>query len=99
MGGFTAKKDDEFYTLYEDMANKLTQYKEHIMVTYQIRINDGLYESSPELEQAEFLYNTVDKTCLKSYQGETKTLVKVLDGKEEILKKGIIKNPRKGIRF
>jgi len=63
------------------------------------RINDGLYESSPELEQAKVLYNTVDKTCLKSYIVETKTLVKVLDGKEEILKKGFIKNPRKGLRF
>lgn len=69
------------------------------MVTYQIRINDGLYEGSPNLQQAEYLYNTVDTTCLKSYHGETKSLVKVIDGKEEILKKGIIKNPRKEIRF
>ena len=69
------------------------------MTTYQIRINDGLYEGSPELRKAEYLYKTVDNTCLKAYHGETKSLVKVTDGKEEILRKGIIKSPRKGIHF
>jgi len=69
------------------------------METYQIRINNQLYESNAERIQAEYLYKSVDNTCLSIYYGKIKTLVKMSDGCEEILRKDTIKSPRKGIHF
>ena len=61
------------------------------MATFQIRIDNQNYEGSPSREEAEYLFKTVEKTCLKSYDGKEKSLVKIEAGKEEIIKKSTIK--------
>lgn len=62
------------------------------MTRYQIRIDGELYESSAKEEEAIRLYRTVDRTCMRQYNGRTKTLVKMEDDKEEVLKSEIIKS-------
>lgn len=68
-------------------------------MTYQIRIDDQLYESSSKEKEAVKLYNSVDRTCLKHYHGHEKTLVRVEGNKEELLKTGTIKPMAHGLRL
>jgi len=60
------------------------------MTTYQIRIDDHLYESNKDFFTALDLYNSVDETCLEAYIGHAKTLVQVDCGKEKTLRRGVI---------
>jgi len=68
-------------------------------MTYQIRIDNQLYEGSSKEEEAVKLYNSVDRTCLRQYLGHEKTLVLVDGDKEEELRKGKIKPMAHGLRL
>lgn len=67
------------------------------MNTYVIFIDDELYESADNYEEAKHLFSTIDATCLAQYNGHRKSLMARIDGTDYCLKSGIISKSAKDV--
>lgn len=67
------------------------------MNTYVIFIDDELYESADNYEEAKHLFSTVDATCLAKYNGHMKSLMARIDGTDYRIKSGIISRSAKNV--
>lgn len=65
------------------------------MNTYVIFIDDELYESADNYEEAKHLFSTIDATCLAKYNGHRKSLMARIDGTDYRIKSGIISRSAK----
>ena len=68
-------------------------------VHFEILIDGGIYEGNENFEDALYLYDTVEYSCLREYYGHTKTF-QVTEGDKTIkLKEGKIEKPLMGVRL
>ena len=67
------------------------------MNMYVIFIDDELYESADNYEEAKHLYSTIDATCLAQYNGHRKSLMARIDGTDYRIKSGIISKSAKDV--
>ena len=67
------------------------------MNTYVIFIDDELYESADNYEEAKHLFSTIDATCLAKYNGHMKSLMARIDGTDYRIKSGIISRSAKNV--
>ena len=65
------------------------------MNMYVIFIDDELYESADNYEEAKHLFSTIDATCLAKYNGHMKSLMARIDGTDYRIKSGIISRSAK----
>lgn len=65
------------------------------MNTYVIFIDDELYESADNYEEAKHLFSTIDATCLAKYNGHRKSLMARIDRTDYRIKSGIISRSAK----
>lgn len=65
------------------------------MNMYVIFIDDELYESADNYEEAKHLFGTIDATCLAKYNGHRKSLMARIDGTDYRIKSGIISQSTK----
>ena len=65
------------------------------MNTYVIFIDDELYESAENYEEAKHLFSTIDVNCLAKYNGHMKSLMARIDGTDYRIKSGIISRSAK----
>lgn len=67
------------------------------MNTYVIFIDDELYESADNYEEAKHLFSTVDATCFAKYNGHMKSLMARIDGTDYRIKSGIISRSARNV--